>query len=333
MPHTHPDYEAERLAARDAARLAATLCMAVREDMLGSLTAIEKAGREPVTVADYGAQAVVLHHIASRFPDDAVLAEERGSDFQQLATPEQRERVARHVGAALGEVVTPEQVAAWLDFGRDRERSRVWVVDPIDGTKGFLRGGQFAVAVALVVDGELTVGALGCPLMPVNPGGDALGIVATAVRGQGAQLEPQAGGSPHPMHVSEFESLGSARLLESVEKGHTDHDFSAQLVELTGIGGEPVRIDSQAKYFAVADGRAEVYLRRSRGGYEEKVWDHAAGALIVQEAGGTVTDVAGQPLDFTLGGRLQNNRGILATSGPDVHEAVLRAIQALEAAG
>lgn len=332
MSHT-PTYDAERTAARDAARAAAALCMAVRGEMLGSLTAIEKAGREPVTVADYGAQAVILQHIAALFPDDAVLAEERGSDFQQLATAEQRDRVARHVGSLLGRPVTPDEVAAWLDFGRDRQRARTWVVDPIDGTKGFLRGGQFAVAVALLVDGELTVGALGCPLMPVSPEGDVLGIVATAVRGQGALLEPQAGGDPRPVRVSSPGAIVSARLVESVESGHTDHSFSARLVELAGISGEPVRIDSQAKYFAVADGRAEAYLRRSRHGYEEKVWDHAAGALIVREAGGTVSDVAGQPLDFTRGGRLKNNRGILATSSPEVHAAVLEAIQALEAAG
>ena len=89
-------------------------------------------------------------------------------------------------------------------------------------------------------------------------------------------------------------------------------------------------MDSQAKYAAVADGRAEIYIRYSRSPeYREKVWDHAAGVLIVQEAGGRVTDLFGAPLDFSLGERLANNVGILATNGV-FHDALLEAIKAAQ---
>ena len=111
-----------------------------------------------------------------------------------------------------------------------------------------------------------------------------------------------------------------------MEVGHTDHSFSAQVMDLTGVNGQPVRIDSQAKYLAVADGRAEIYIRRARDGYSERVWDHAAGVLLVEEAGGRVTDLYGKPLDFTQGAHLSNNRGILATNGP-LHDDLLQAIE------
>lgn len=323
-------YEPERALARDAARAAGRLCMAIRDEMLRGRGHMEKDGREPVTLADYGAQAVVMQHVAARFPEDASLAEERGSDFVRLATPEQQQRVAEHAAAVLGQPVTPQQVHDWLDFGREATNSRVWVVDPIDGTKGFMRGDQFAVAVALVVDGEPVVGALACPLMPFGSNGAAnpRGSLALAVRGQGATIEPLDGGPERPARVSQRSAPEDARLVESVEVGHTDHAFSSRIIELTGLGGQPVRIDSQAKYAAVADGRAEVYIRRSHDSYRERVWDHAAGMLIVEEAGGRVTDLLGQPLDFRYGSHLEGNRGILATNGA-LHDELLEAIAAV----
>jgi len=87
-----------------------------------------------------------------------------------------------------------------------------------------------------------------------------------------------------------------------------------------------VRVDSQAKYALLARGEASIYLRLpTRKDYREKIWDHAAGMLIVQEAGGTVTDVDGKPLDFTAGRTLERNRGVIATGGK-IHRAVVDAV-------
>lgn len=322
-------YEKERTTARDAARLAGKLCLAIREEMLNEMGSMEKAGREPVTIADYGAQAIVMQHIASVFAADGSLAEEKGSDFSRLTTDEQQLRITRHVGGLLGREVTAEEIKDWLDTGRDKDSTRRWVVDPIDGTKGFIRGDQFAVAVALVVDGEPVVGALSCPLLPFGHNGasEARGIVAVAVKGQGATIEPLIGEGPVvPMQVSDRTETVSARIVESVETGHTDHDVSAAILETAGVGGQPVRMDSQAKYAAVADGRAEIYIRLQRDNYRERIWDHAAGAIIVQEAGGIVTDLDGKPLDFSLGQTLEANRGILATGSLSIHDALLAAI-------
>ncbi len=323
------DFHREREIAREAARLAARLCLAVRAEMLGRADHMEKVGREPVTVADFGAQAVILHHLAEHFPADAVLAEERAADFEHLADTAQRERVLHHVGAVSGRAVTAQDIARWLDHGRGRHSSRIWTVDPIDGTKGFLRGDQFAIAVALLMHGEPVVAALACPLLPFGAGGaiNARGVIALAVRGEGATLEPLEGDFQRPLRVSRCTDASAARVVESVEVAHTDHDFSAQVMAAAGVGGQPVRMDSQAKYVAVADGRAEIYLRNSPGsGYAEKVWDHAAGVLIVQEAGGRISDLDGRPLNFSRGARLSGNRGVLATNGP-LHEMLLAAIR------
>jgi 3'(2'), 5'-bisphosphate nucleotidase len=91
-------------------------------------------------------------------------------------------------------------------------------------------------------------------------------------------------------------------------------------------------MDSQAKYGVVARGEAEIYLRMpTRADYHEKIWDHAAGALIVQEAGGTVTDIHGRPLEFHHGRELSANRGVIV-SNRLLHARVLETLRALHLA-
>jgi HAL2 family 3'(2'),5'-bisphosphate nucleotidase len=314
---------------RDAARKAAFLCLSVRRGMVDQPGSMEKAGREPVTIADYGSQAVVLQTIGEHFPADGSIAEEKAGELNVLASDSQRARVIAYVGEALGREVSLDDIHHWLDWGREHSARRVWTVDPVDGTKGFLRGDQFAVAIALLIDGVPMLAALACPLLPVDaaqPDGER-GALALAQRGRGATIEPLSGGPSRPLRVSPQSGTSLARLLESVEGGHTDHAFSERLLTAIDTKEQPVRMDSQAKYVALADGRAEVYLRQSPGaGYAEKVWDHAAGVLVVEEAGGRVTDLDGRPLDFSRGARLTNNRGILATNGA-MHPALLEAIR------
>ena len=315
-------YDTERQIIREAAREAALLCLAVREEMI--VGTIEKSGREPVTVADYGSQAVILRKLSEHFPQDGTYAEEKGEDLRKLASDEQRRRVLAAVGRILGQEVTLNEVASWMDFGREQQAGRMWAVDPIDGTKGFLRGDQFAVAIGLIVGGQVVVSALACPMLPFDDA--TTGVIALATRGIGATLEPLKGGNPRPLYVSTQTSIDTARVVESVERAHTDHSFTAGVLEAAGVGGTPVRLDSQAKYAAVADGRAEIYLRTPTvKGYAERVWDHAAGALIVEEAGGQVTDIDGRALDFSQGEHLSANRGVLATNGA-VHKKLLDAL-------
>jgi 3'(2'), 5'-bisphosphate nucleotidase len=122
-------------------------------------------------------------------------------------------------------------------------------------------------------------------------------------------------------------SPAEATFCESVESGHSSHDDAAVIAEKLGVTNPPYRIDSQCKYAAVARGDASIYLRLpTRADYEEKIWDHAAGWMVINEAGGRVTDVRGEPLDFSIGRTLKNNKGVVATNGK-LHDQVIAVVR------
>lgn len=316
-------FEAELAVARESARAAALLCERVRGEMVGE--ALTKEDRSPVTVADFGAQAVICRRLAEEFPQDPVVGEE---DSAALRTPDGADAL-RRVTEYVARTVTgaaPGDVTAWIDHGNGTVGPRYWTLDPIDGTKGFLRGDQYAVALALVVDGDVKVGVLACPYLPLSPGENGTrGALFTAVRGQGAHLEPLAGGTAERIGVATGEDGASFRMVESVESKHGDHSLQGRVARNVGIRSESVRMDSQAKYGAVARGEAALYLRLPSPrtpGYRENIWDHAAGALVVEEAGGRVSDLRGAPLDFAGGPRMVDNRGVVVSNGR-IHDRVL----------
>ncbi len=309
------------------ARMAASVCQNVQAELV---SASQKGGREPVTVADYASQAVIGHALAANFPDDAVLSEERSEDFMLLLNNQQRALVQRFVTDALGGYVFEEQVSAWLDVGKDRDRARTWVVDPIDGTKGFLRGEHYCVAIALLVDGEPVLGALASPAFYTDEAEppDDPGALIYAARGQGTTIEALGGGEPVPIRVTANNDPAQATFLTSVASGHTDMSFFDQVGQALGRGPDaPVRrLDSQDKHAMIAAGLGDVMMRLvPEAHYREKVWDHAAGYVIVTEAGGRMTDIFGQPLDWSAGTRLEYNRGVLVTNGY-LHDAVVAAV-------
>lgn len=308
--------------ARAAVRRASQVCLGVLAEAPATPDAMAKLGKEPVTIADYGSQAVLLEAVARMFPDHGVVAEEGAQHLRDNAGEDGAAQLVRLVGAALNKPVTLDDVTRWIDHpGGDGDLT--WVIDPIDGTKGFLRRDQFAIAAGLLRDGEVVGGVLGCPHF-------AGGILYWAGRGLGAWAERLHGGNARAVRVSET-AVSEARMLGSVESAHGDPALVTAVVERAGMAGGMVRIDSQVKYGAVADGQAEVYLRpRNRPDYRERIWDHAAGVAVVTEAGGQVTDLDGRALDFSLGASLEDNRGVIATNGR-IHGAVLEALGAVEA--
>lgn len=318
-------YEAETLVALAAVREAAQLCHGVQQEIESS--SIEKKDRSPVTVADFGSQALVCSRLRAAFPNDPIIAEETSEALRSPDHPDRLHAVVSRVLAFRPDAQT-EEILSWIDFGGHKNgEPRFWTLDPIDGTKGFLRGDQYAVALALVVGGMVVVAALACPNLPLPGSGQGKGSVSLAVRGQGTML----------FRLSDMEPLGRAqvsaatdparlRLCESVEAGHTSHSKSRRVADIVGITAESVRLDSQAKYAVVASGAAEIYLRLPSGRrYVENIWDHAAGALIVEEAGGTVTDITGKSLSFDHGFQLRENRGVVVSNGP-VHADLIKAI-------
>ena len=321
-------YRAEFEVAIHAVRMAARVCMSVQKTL--GQSALKKEDRSPVTVADFGSQAVVCHALEEAFPHDPVIGEE---DAAVLRLPE-NESVLDKVTTEVAHVLpgaTRESVCAWIDRGNATGYSeRFWTLDPIDGTKGFLRCDQYAVALALIVEGRIEVAAMACPDLPCDAqGGNIKGAVFAAHRGEGAFQAPLHGaGEPawQPIRVRTVATGAQARLCEPFESNHGSRRDVVAVATHLGVEAASLRIDSQAKYGVLARGDADIYLRlTSRSGYIENIWDHAAGALIVEEAGGVVTDVAGRPLDFRCGVQLERNTGIVATNGL-LHEAVLEAL-------
>lgn len=318
-------YTQELAVALEATQTAARLCQRVQASVTAQ--ALEKRDKSPVTVADFASQAIIAAALQEAFPDVPLIAEEDSAALRSEDNAACLERVLAEVRHALDDAtLSADAICHWIDHGGASEYSDLfWTLDPIDGTKGFLRGQQYAIALALVKDGEPVCATLACPNL-ANPDG-SVGAIFTAQGGR-AQVVQEQDGSPVPVAVSRQTDLRASRFCESVESAHSDHSQSKAIAERLGIAGASVRMDSQAKYAAVARGDAEIYLRLpTRPGYVERIWDHAAGYAILKAAGGEITDIDGKPLDFRHGRGLERNRGIVASNGP-AHAKLIDAIAA-----
>jgi len=291
---------------------------------------LTKPDLSPVTVADYAVQALVARGLCERFPGEPLVAEETAEHLANA--PEVLDAVTGFVARRI-DGARPADILEWIDrgAGAGADSARYWVLDPIDGTKGYLRGGQYVVALALIEAGEVRLGVLGCPNLAEDcrPEFSNEGRLVVAVRDQGAwQGPPDTEGPFQPIRASLQSDPRQARLLRSVEAGHTNVGQIDTLVQALQIQADPVLMDSQAKCAVLAAGHAEIMLRLlspDKPDYREKVWDQAAGSIIIEEAGGKITDMDGKPLDFTTGRRLENNRGVAATNGL-LHDGVLKAL-------
>lgn len=329
QPFADSAYRHEADVALRAVREAGLLCRAVQAGI--DMGEMSKEDRSPVTVADFGSQALICRALTRAFGPEPIIGEEDSAALREPGNEALLDRVTRVV-AAQRPGTDAETVCRWIDLGGAKEYSdRFWTLDPIDGTKGFLRGEQYAISLALIVDGQIAVAVVGCPnLGPALQGDRGQGTLMAAIRGDGVWQMPLMGeGTPQPVRVSTRTDTTRIRFCESVEAAHSSHGDAARIAAKLEIAAEPARLDSQAKYAVVARGEAEAYLRLPRDGvYKEKIWDHAGGVLVVTEAGGQVTDIQGRPLDFTRGYRLEDNLGVIVTNG-HVHESVISTIDVL----
>ncbi|KAF2739716.1 3(2),5-bisphosphate nucleotidase HAL2 [Polyplosphaeria fusca] len=305
---------------------------------------LSKSDSSPVTIGDFGAQALIISSIKHAFPSDEIVGEEDADDLRNNAS--ERDLVWGLVQAAKledtaaeekigGPIKSADAMLEAIDSGRSAggKKGRVWALDPIDGTKGFLRGGQYAVCLGLLVDGVPTVGVIGTPNLPVDDktpldssistnadDSEGKGVLFGAVKGEGATSRPLGKGAlqdSQPIQMAPLSDISQATFCESVEAGHSSHGDNAAIASKLGITKPSVRMDSQAKYGSIARGAGDLYLRLPVSKtYEEKIWDHAAGVVIVEEAGGQVTDAWGKPLDFGIGRTLKENKGVVAAPRP-----------------
>jgi 3'(2'), 5'-bisphosphate nucleotidase len=318
-------YATERQLAIDAVRRAAALCQAVRHSHQS--TAIVKPDRSPVTIADYGAQALICQVLTAAFPEDPIVGEE---DAQLLAQPAMADCLTgvTAIVQTLEPKASQADILHWISRGKGEPGPRFWTLDPIDGTKGYVRGDQYAIALALIVEGQVQLGVMACPALPVDPSqpeGER-GVIFVAVRGQGAEQIPLAGG---PSQGLAIDSQGVQRLIESVEVDHGTPTEQHEIAALIGLITPPLPMDSLAKYGAIARNEAALYLRLPSGkslDRSENIWDHAAGVIVLEEAGGRVSDRHGKLLDFSRGSKLEANVGIVASNGL-IHDRVIAALR------
>jgi 3'(2'), 5'-bisphosphate nucleotidase len=316
-----------------AARQAALLVKDIQAEMVSD--SLTKGDRSPVTVADFASQALVSHLLQSTFPFDPLVGEEDSSSLQKPENQTTLGTITEFVQTRI-QKASKKDVTDWIDYGSTEPGDRFWTLDPIDGTKGFLRGEQYAIAFALIIEGQVDIGVLACPNLSKDQQQDigGTGTLIVAQRGRGAWATEMTGSMNFTqLHVSAVSTPSQARFLRSFEAGHTNVSQLDLISQAMGVEAEPVRLDSQAKYAILAAGRGDALFRlisSKAPDYKEKIWDQAAGSIICQEAGGKVTDLDGKPLDFTQGRTLAKNRGILATNSL-LHDASLGAIRSVGA--
>eukprot|EP00833_Pecoramyces_ruminatium_P001938 jgi/Orpsp1_1/1175970/evm.model.c7180000055910.1 len=157
----------EREVAIEAVLKACNVCQKVFNTLVKGETVI-KADESPVTIGDFAAQAIVSITLQKYFPDFKLVGEENSNALKE--SENLRKRVTELVNGTLENEYTEEEIMKAIDKGTFEGGSsdNFWVIDPIDGTKGFLRGGQYAVCLGYAVNGEITLGVLGCPNLPCN---------------------------------------------------------------------------------------------------------------------------------------------------------------------
>lgn len=343
------DYSHEERVAIAAVKRASILTSSVFEKLVKNETLV-KGDKSPVTVGDFAAQAVISTILHSVFPNDPIVGEEDASDLRLESGKSMKDRIVALANEALIAPLTSDEQASWGVGGQARSADeileaidrgnhpggstgRMWTIDPIDGTKGFLRGEQYAVCVSLIVDAQVQVGVIGCPNLPADPAdpSNGVGAIFSAVRGKGARqiAFPSIEGAENVKALKTPDNLQTKDLsfLESVEAAHSSHSFNDRVAAILNVQQPPTRMDSQAKYACLARGQGGAYLRMPTGvGYREKIWDHAPGELLVTEAGGIVTDSRGEPLNFGLGRTLGENFGVIAAA-KSIQPQIVAAVQ------
>lgn len=331
-------YTTERSIALEAVAHANTIARRVQTDPKIN-TARTKEDTSPVTIADFAVQAIIVHRLHQAFPEDKFIAEESTDALNDDVSL--RQAVASQAGLSEQQVLD----AIGLCDYQGGDGKRTWILDPIDGTRGFINMRQYCIALALIESGIVRLGVLGCPNLPFGnmiDGNDQLGVIFHAIQGFGTymlyekdfltqqsnpvSIRPEPPVLGDKCTVSPIADPVCSTFCESVETAHSSHEISARVAGILGVSAPPVRMDSQAKYGCIARGDFSIFLRFPRHGYVENVWDSAPACIIIEEAGGKVTDGRGRPLDFSLGRKMDNDDGIVATNG-HVHEAVIEAVQ------
>ena len=316
---------------------------------------IKKDDLSPVTVGDFAIQALLTATFHHAFPADKFIGEESADELR--GNPELLNRVyelaerVRADGESCPTTKAPEsrgellEMIDWCGHGMPggADAGRVWVFDPIDGTKTFVRGEIYAINIALLEGGKPVLGVVGCPLLSkdatapvfdnsIDPTGQ--GCILFAIKDHGTYVRRLFG---LPLEVT------PQRLERHADKVTTIQDLRSVSTLILETGISPIHravteqlgvpfpgcdvFGSVPRCAVLALGLANllVWVYKIRSHYS-KIWDYAGSMLLFEEVGGKITDVDGKDIDFSAGRKLTNNFGYLAAPRA-VHAMVLKKLQ------
>ncbi len=233
---------------------------------------LKKEG-EPVTQADKASNEFITEQLAQHFPEDGILAEESKDDFKRL------------------------------------DCQRVWVVDPMDGTKEFIdKVGQFAAMIGLVENGEPVLGLV------YQPTTDTL---YSAVKNMGAFV--MRNGHASPLKVAQVSEINQMRLV--ISRSHRAA-LVDNMKDALGINKEVASGSVGLKVGLMVETKCDLYLHPNS---KTKEWDTCAPQVILQEAGGTITDCWGEQLKYNKE-NVYNDKGFVASNG-SCHDQIIEKIK------
>lgn len=231
---------------------------------------------EPVTQADKIANEIIVKRLAREFPGHGILAEES------------------------------------IDTAHRLDKQRVWMIDPLDGTNGFIDGnGDFAVQIGLTENGQCVLGVVYQPLT---------GVLYRAVRGGGTWVErPEF--EPVKVGVSGQREISMMRLAAS--RSHRSPRMD-NVIQAFGLKQEIRRGSVGIKIGLIVEQQCDLYVHLSS---RTKQWDTCAPEIILHEAGGKLTDLFGNQVRYNRED-VQNRNGVVASNGA-VHEQIIDALAPL----
>ncbi|KAL4803960.1 hypothetical protein BDV18DRAFT_143574 [Aspergillus unguis] len=315
----------------------------------------DKVDDSPVTICDFGAQSLIIAAIHNAFPNDDIVGEEDSKTLQ--LDPGLLERTWDLVKSTrlsddeseklLRAPTSKDEMLRLIDLGAlgsCKPKGRTWVLDPVDGTATFMRGQQYGVCLGLVEDGKQKIGITGCPNLNLESGElhedlsdvDGSGVMVYAVKGEGAWVRPLSSGTLLPATriepKAQITEPKDIRFVDCKAATSSNFELHARLAESLGAPWPP-RTDlwsAQLRYIAIAVGGCNVLIKIPRNSsYRSKMWDHVGGMLIVEELGVTVSDLAGKPVDLTLGRSLDGCEGMIIAP-TSIHGRLVEAVKQMQ---
>jgi 3'(2'), 5'-bisphosphate nucleotidase len=273
---THPTYKHELSVSLELAREAGAAILDFYEGPLDIEQKASADDREPVTQADKLANEIIVSRLQQEFPGDGILAEES------------------------------------IDTAHRLDKSRVWMIDPLDGTTGFIEGnGDFAVQIGLSENGNCVLGVVYQPLT---------GVLYRAVQGGGTWIEcPEM--KPERGRVSDNRDVATMRLAAS--RSHPSPRMD-KVLQAFGLKEKVLRGSVGIKVGLIIEQQCDLYVHLSP---RTKQWDTCAPEVILNEAGGRITDLFGRPLRYNHAD-VQNRNGVVASNGVS-HDHIVELLQPL----